>query len=181
MVGWLYHRKEISCPETTADMRLLTNERHDYRLLCPVGYKVEKPSEMVTVLVVSSLLNAEDPRVNILVEDAGGRTADELAQQIAADFEDFPIERGSVVLGGVEAILLDKVPGQDINRQVIVVHDDQLYRLTFMPADGQVGEVCTQMESLYTTVIDSFRRLSAGEHGDGFTQEELRCINSTRC
>jgi len=51
------------------------------------------------------------------------------------------------------------MPGQEISRQVIVVHDSRLFVLTFTPADAGAGEVYTQMESLYTTVIDSFRFL----------------------
>jgi len=94
--GWLTVPLEgDNCPETTADTRLLKNARHGYCLLYPVGYKVEKPSEIETDLVVGSLLNVEAPRVNIRVEDAMGRTADELAKQITADLGAFPIERSN--------------------------------------------------------------------------------------
>jgi len=140
----------------TDDTWLLKDRMHGYSLLYPLGYKVEKPSDIETALVVGSLLNAADPRVDIVVEDAGGRTADDLAKQIAADFEGFPIERGSVVLGGVEAIVLDKLPGQEINRRVLLEHDGLLYQLTFWPADESAGDAYQRMEALYETVVASF-------------------------
>jgi hypothetical protein len=155
--GWLAAAPEgDKCPETTVDTRLLKNKRHGYCLLYPVGYKVEKPNDAETDLVVGSLLNAADPRVNIVVEDAGGRTADDLAKQIAAGFEGFPIERSSIVLGGVEAIVLDKLPGQEINRRVLFEHEGLLYQLTFWPADESAGDVYRRMEVLYDTIVASF-------------------------
>jgi guanyl-specific ribonuclease Sa len=155
--GWLSAPSEgDNCPETTSDTRLLKIKRHGYCLLYPVGYKVEKPSQIETDLVVGSLLNAEAPRVNIRVEDAGGGTADELAKQITVDLGDFPIERSGIVLGNVEAIVLDKLPGQDVNRQVLFEHDGLLYHLTFWPADEKVGDAYTRMEVLYDTIVASF-------------------------
>jgi len=155
--GWLAAAPQgDNCSEATADTRLLKNKRHGYCLLYPIGYKVEKPSDIETELVVGSLLNAEDPRADIKVEDAAGRTADERAKQIAADFTGFPIERSSVVLGGVEAIVLDKLPGQDINRQVLFEHEGLLYHLTFWPADESAGDAYRRMEALYDTIVASF-------------------------
>jgi hypothetical protein len=160
--GWLTVPLEgDNCPETTADTRLLKNTRHGYCLLYPAGYKVEKPSEIETDLVVGSLLNAEDPRVSIRVEDAGGRTADELAKQITDDLGAFPIERSSIVLGNVEAIVLDKLPGQDINRQVLFEHDGLLYQLTFWPADENIGDAYARMEAMYGIILDSFAFIPA--------------------
>jgi hypothetical protein len=155
--GWLAAAPEgDNCPETTADTRLLQNRKHGYCLLYPVGYKVEKPNDAEMALVVGSLLNAEGPRADIVVEDAGGRTADDLAKQIAADFASFPIERSSVVLGDGEAIVLDKLPGQDINRRVLLEHEGLLYQLTFWPADESAGDVYRRMETLYDIIVASF-------------------------
>jgi hypothetical protein len=155
--GWLAAAPEgDNCPETTDDTRLLQNRKHGYCLLYPLGYKVEKPNDAEMALVVGSLLNATDPRVSIQVEDAAGQTADEWAKQIAADFEGFPIERSSVALGGVEAIVLDKLPGQDINRRVLFEHEGLLYELTFSPADESAGDVYGRMETLYDTIVASF-------------------------
>ena len=61
-----------------------------------------------------------------------------------------------VLLGGVEAIVLDKLPGQDINRRVLIEHEGLLYQLTFWPADESVGDAYQRMEALYETVVASF-------------------------
>lgn len=145
-----------ACPDTTADTRLLAQAGHGYCLLYPLAYKVEKPNANQTDLVVGSLLNAQDPRVSIVVEPAGGRTAATAADQVMADFQGFEIERSSVSLGGVEGIVLDRLPGQEMNRRVLLVHAGLLYQLTFSPADESAGDAYTGMEALYDTIITSF-------------------------
>lgn len=72
----------------------------------------------------------------------------------------YSVERSSGLHVGYEpAWVLENMPGQEVSRQVIVVHDGRLYKLTFVPADTRADEIYTQIESLYTTVIDSFRFL----------------------
>ena len=66
-------------------------------------------------------------------------------------------------LGGEAAVMLDQVPGQDVSRQVLAVYGDRLYKLTFVPANEDAGEVYEKMESLYAVVIDSWRFLSRQE------------------
>jgi hypothetical protein len=41
-----------------------------------------------------------------------------------------------------------------------MVHGERLYKLSFVPADKELGEVYTQMENLCSTVINSFHVLS---------------------
>ncbi len=72
----------------------------------------------------------------------------------------YAVERTFGLSVGYEpAWVLENVPGQDIGRQVLVVHDGQLYTFTFVPADPSAGDVYAQMEMLYTTVVNSFRFL----------------------
>jgi hypothetical protein len=152
-----------AAPETgqaATNTRLLKNEEHGYVLLYPEAYTVEHPNPDEIVLVVGSLLNVEQPRLHIEVQEAEGRTAAQVADGLVADVEaampGFNVERTTVTLDGEQAVVLDHMPGQDINRQLFVVHNDRLYRLTFAPADEAVGDTYTQMESLYATVINSF-------------------------
>ncbi len=159
--GWLTVPLEgDSCPESAADTRLLTNTRQGYCLLYPIEYKVEKPNQSETDLVIGGLLNVQDPRVNILVEETSGRTAEAVADEVAADVESafpgFSVERSSITLDGVEAIVLDKLPGQDINRQVFFEYDGLLYQLTFWPADENAGDAYTRMEVLYEMIVNWF-------------------------
>jgi hypothetical protein len=161
--------EEAACPTPTSDMRLLTDAGHGYCLLYPVTHKVEKPNANEIVLVIGGLLNASDPRVHIVAEEAGGRTAAEAAAEIEAAMTGFDIQRSSTELGGTEAIVLDKVPGQELNRHVFFVHDGLLYHLTFSPADENAGKAFTGMEALYNLVVDSFTFIPVADdvaHGE---------------
>jgi len=143
------------CPEVTAGMELLRNEEHGYCLLYPSGYSVERPNPDETVLVVGSLLNVSEPRVYIKLSDAAGRTAVQAADERVADFPGFEIKRSNATIAGQEAVVLDGVPGQDINRQIMIVRNGRLYQLMFVPASEDAGEVYARMEQLYQKVVDS--------------------------
>jgi hypothetical protein len=144
------------CPVATAGTQLLVNEAHGYCLLYPTGYSAEWLNELEVVLVVGSLLNVEQPRAYIEVQEAAGRTAAQEADELVADVKGFAIERFSVMVGGEEAVVLESMPGQDTNRQVVIVHNGRLYKLTFVPAGEDYGDVYRQMEDLYATVIPSW-------------------------
>ncbi len=140
---------------------VLTNKEHGYSLYYPIGYNVQYPNENETVISVGSLLNVEQPRVYIEVREATGHTAAQVADELMTEFTvGFDVKRTSVMIDGEEAVVLDNVPGQDINRLVIVVHDDRLYKLTFVPMGEEYGKVYALMEDLYATIINSFRFLS---------------------
>ena len=126
---------DVACPEATADTYLLRNPQHGYCLLYPAGHKVERPNADEVAIVVGSLLNVTEPRVGITVTPAAGRTAAAYADEIVAGFEGFTIARSETTVAGEPAVVLDDVPGQDINRQVIFTHDDRLFHLFFSPID----------------------------------------------
>ena len=161
------------CPNATTGTQLLTNEQHGYCLLYPTGYDVQHPNEHETVLFVGSLLNVEQPRAYIKVQEAGGRTTAQVADELTAAFAGFDIKRTNVTIGGEAAVVLDNMPGQDTNRQVVIAYDDCLYMLTFVPASEDYGELYTQMETLYTVIINSFnfsvpQSVTLGAGNDGF-------------
>ena len=59
----------------------------------------------------------------------------------------FAIQRSSAEIAGQPAVILDNVPGQDLNRRVLIVHNDRLYDLTFSPLDHP------EIETFYQTII----------------------------
>lgn len=146
------------CPEPAAGEMVLRNDQHGYCLLYPAEYTVERPDDSAVVLVIGSLLNVSDPRLHIELADTEGRTLDQIADQVAADYSipGMEIERSRIMVGGEEAIVLDKLPGQDINRRVLIVHNDRLYNLMFAPASEDAGETYERMEQLYSLVLNSF-------------------------
>lgn len=125
----------MTCPVATDTTHLLRDPRHGFCLLYPVTHKVERPNPQEVALVIGSLLNAGDPRASINVTPAEGRTATDVADEIVAGFEGFEITRSETAVGGETAIVLDGVPGQDIHRRVIFIHDDLLYQLYISPVD----------------------------------------------
>ena len=58
--------------------------------------------------------------------------------------------RRRLTIDGEEAVLLDNLPGQDFNRRVVVMHNNMVYSLMFMPLSPEA-------EPLYQSVLDSLR------------------------
>ena len=153
------------CPEPMDGTQLLMNEGHGYCLLHPTDYNVVyPPMETCLAGVVNSMecqfitfAGADGyPITWINVDEASGRTAGEVADaEIASLGPDFKIERTDLTIDGEPAVLMDGLPGQDIVRKVVVVHNDLLYTLSFMPWDKNAAA----MVNLYTTIVNSLHFL----------------------
>ena len=151
------------CPAATDRLQRLVVPTGRYCLAYPAEYKVEQPSASEIVLVIGGLLDAANPRVHINVTDAaGGVTADTAADRVAAEFKDFKLDRTVRTVAGEPAVVLDRIPGQEINRRVLFVQDGLLYDLMFAPADPAAGDAFKGMEALQGQVLGSFAFLPAG-------------------
>ncbi len=96
----------------------------------------------------------------INVEAANDRTAEQVATKLA--------EENKAILGagytganitvldieGEPAYSVDRLTGQDFNRQVFIVHNQQLYTFYFLP-DNQNAAAYSQMEDMYTMVVNT--------------------------
>jgi hypothetical protein len=149
------------CPAVTDTLQRLVVPEGRYCLGYPSEYKVEKPGAGETELVIGGLLDDTNPRAHIRVADAAGSTAEAAAQKVVENFKDFALDRSTVTVAGEPGILLDKVPGQDINRRVLFVHDGLLYDLMFAPADPG-AEAFAGMRALQDQVLGSFTFLPSG-------------------
>jgi uncharacterized protein YraI len=149
-----------ACAAPSPSTRLFVDEVHGYCLLYPADYTVEQTSPNEVNIVLGSVMNHVDPRVSITAGDASGRTLAQLADQLEADYAPpgMDVERGSITVAGVEAVLLDNLPGQDLNRRVILVHNGRFYSFFFTPL-GDPGPARIQMETFYQQILDSFRFL----------------------
>jgi hypothetical protein len=109
------------------------------------------------MLVKRSMLNAIDPKVIIDVKPTNGTTVEQAADQLVADYSvpGLEVKRVLLEIDHEQAIMLDGLTGEDINRQVVVVHNNHLYHLTIIPMEG-LPEVNTQAEALFTTITQSF-------------------------
>jgi hypothetical protein len=112
---------------------------------------------MQIMLVKRSILNPEDPILFINVEPSDGRTVEQVADQLVADYSvpGLEVKRVPLEIDQEQAIMLDGLTGQDINRHIVVLHNDRLYHMTIMPMEGS-PDVLTQAEALHNTVIQSF-------------------------
>ena len=148
------------CPAATDDTYLLRNPQHGYCLLYPTTHKVERPNADEVNLVVGSLLNTTDPRANIRVMTGDGLAAESFADDIVASFEGFDIGRTEMTVAGQPAVLLDNVPGQDINRQVVFTLDGRLYHIYFSPLDPANT---APLDDFMAVILDSFTPMPVSE------------------
>lgn len=144
------------CEAATDNTQTLTDEALGYCVLIPTGFNIEHPVENEAVIFVGPQMGHGRPQVFITVEEAGGRTVEALADYLTAGAEQFGATRTETTLGGEPALVLDKLPGQDVNRQVVVLHADQLYRLTFVPLNPEDPEMAQEVEELYALIMSSF-------------------------
>jgi hypothetical protein len=142
-----------ACPTPTDDAYLLRNPRHGYCLLYPTTHKVERPNADEVDLVVGSLLNAGDPRANIRVVSGDDVTAGDFADDIVASFEGFDVARSETTVAGQPAVVLDNLPGQDINRQIVFTHEDRLFHIYLSPIDPTSSEA---LDTFAQGILESF-------------------------
>ena len=146
-------------PDPTAETKLLTNAEEGYCLL----YLAEHVADMPGWVVINPNSGPGDMPgeawLNIQLQDAAGRTAAQVADEMIASLgAGFKIARLEVQVDGSPATVLDGLPGLDSNRMVMVVHNDRLYILAFLPWQRDAAEPAP-LENLYTTVMDTFHFL----------------------
>lgn len=150
------------CPEAEEGVVLYTNAEDGFCLLLPEGYEVDDSLTTEhgteTAVYVNSLLDVSHPRLYITVEEANGRSLNDVTEAIQDAFAGFDVMGGSFghMLDGEPAMQFEQLPGQDLNRQVAALHNGRLYTLTFVPDDPEAGEIYSEMQTLYDLVMDSF-------------------------
>jgi hypothetical protein len=151
-----------SCPSPTADTKLLNNEEDGYCLLYP-AYASANPARFIVINPASGPGDVlGESWAGISMEAATGRTAAQAAQaEIGAYDVGSNIERSEVLVDGEQAVVIDGLPGPDPWRKVFIVSNERLYVLTFLPwvPNTDNAERFTQLEHLYTTMMDTLRFL----------------------
>jgi len=101
----------------------------------------------------------------IEISDSYDRTAEVIADQDMTFAAGVDVGRWTLMLGDEQAVVLDGMPGQDLQRRVYVVHEQTLYVLAFMPTRSENKVANDQMEALYNAVTSSWTwsPCSAGE------------------
>ena len=122
----------------------------------PQGY-TQVPYED-TVEIVGPELPGSDLRGLFWLEksDAFDRTAEVIADQDMTAAGIPSVARSFVTLDGEPAVVLDGMPGQDLQRRVYVVRDQTLYVLAFMPTLSENKAAGDQLETLYDAITNSW-------------------------
>jgi len=151
------------CPTATANEHLLVQVEAGYCLLYPALYTATQQVTGSVEIVSGTLMNHIDPRVSVTVEAANGLSVEDAAAQMLVAFS-LPADGPGpqpITVGGVDAIMLDELPGQDLNRRVVLIHNGRLYTLFFAPIGDVETETRKRAEALYDMVINSFHLLGS--------------------
>ena len=90
------------------------------------------------------------------VSDSYDRTAEEIADQDMTYAAGLDVGRWTVKVGGEEALVLDGMPGQELQRRVYLVRQQTLFVLAFWPARSENAAAAEQMEALYAAITSSW-------------------------
>ncbi len=122
----------------------------------PPGYMRLAKSD--TVEIVAPDISGTDTKAIFWLEisDAYDRTAEVIADQDLSTAAGVDVGRSTLTLGGEQAVVLDGMPGQDLQRRVYVVHQQTLYMLGFMPTRSGNQAATDQVEALFAAVTNSW-------------------------
>lgn len=150
------------CPFAGANL-WYTNEPFGYCLVLPSAYSATSvdPDGAEIVFYVDSVQDTAHARLFIKVTDANGRSLEEVTTKREAEIE--KAVPGSDVmwswaslLDGEPANEFRQVPGQELSRQVVTLHNGRIYTLTFLPDGPEADKAYAEMGRLYEMVMDSF-------------------------
>lgn len=141
---------------------LFSSDRLGLCFSYPMGYTQNSYDD--TVEIAAPDLPGTDTKGRFWLEmsDSYNRTAEKIADEdmtYAVAQQGVPLEnlgRWTVTLGGEQAVVLDGMPGQELQRRVYVVRQQTLYVLAFWPARSENKAASDQMEALYTAVTSSW-------------------------
>ncbi|MCL4267032.1 MAG: hypothetical protein KJ069_27885 [Anaerolineae bacterium] len=125
--------------------------------LYPDNYDVFQGEDGSLTLYVRSLLNTEAPLATVRLEALNGRTIQEIIPDYPSDAELATMSLLTINLGGEQAMVLDNLPGQDINRRVIAIHDGRLVDIMVARIGPDYGPVGEQAEALYQMMTTTFQ------------------------
>jgi hypothetical protein len=141
-----------------------TDDALGFSMFLPKDYEVLHPSDSEVMFLAPGEGHPSNDRASatIFVEPANGRTAEQVATAIAEDNKSVmgPGYTGGDItvmeIDGVPAYSVGGLTGQDLNRRLYMVHNDQLYWMMFVP-DTTLAPAYQQMEDLYFMIVNTFR------------------------
>lgn len=164
-----------SCPETGDDSQLIDSPAAGYCFLIPADFERSEHSDDAGFDLgiygpASTPGHRERGFVNVteattLTLEAGVQA---VIDEVLASLPGFTPTQSTLTLGGVPAIQLDNLPGQDINRKIYALYAGNLYELTFVPIEESRPDAYAEMEQLYDMVVESFHFMPAHDTASSY-------------
>ncbi|MGB8251908.1 MAG: hypothetical protein WCF08_01725, partial [Anaerolineaceae bacterium] len=115
---------QTSAPDT---LELLGSDRLGLCFSYPKGF-TQIPYNDTVEIVAPDLPNSDQKGLFWLeISDSYDRTVEEIADQEMTYAAGLRFDRWTVTLGGEPAVVLDGMPGQDLQRRMYAVHQQTLY------------------------------------------------------
>jgi hypothetical protein len=161
--GWMQIKGGFSGARI-GGIQAYTDDALGFSVFLPKDAEVSKQSDSEVMFLAPGEGHPSDDRAAafINVEPADGRTAEQVATAIAEDNKSVmgPGYTGGDItvmeIDGEAAYSVGGLTGQDINRRVYMVHNDQLYWMMFVPDNSQ-APAYQQMEDLYAMIVNTFQ------------------------
>jgi len=141
------------CPAASDSAQQYIDARRGFCLLLPATYSAFGVNPNEVAFAKGSLLNVTEPRLSISIVGAGARTLDQVVADILASLPAYDFKPSTVDIAGQTASVLDNLPGQDLMRRVLFIHNGRLYDMTFSPADH------AEMAIFYNAIVANFQLL----------------------
>lgn len=146
-----------NCPAAVPGAHQLIDAAQGICFLYPDNYDVFQGEDGSLTLYVRSLLNTEAPLAVVRLEALNGRAIQEIIPDYPSDAELATMSFLTIELGGEQATVLDNLPGQDVNRRVIALHDGRLVDMMVARIGEEYGAVGEQAEALYQMMTETFQ------------------------
>jgi hypothetical protein len=146
-----------NCAEAAPGAHQLIYAAQGICFLYPDNYDVFQGEDGSLTLYVRSLLNTEAPLAAVRLEALNGRTIQEIVPDYPSDADLATMSFLTIDLGGEQAMVLDNLPGQDINRRVIAIHNGRVVDIMVARIGEEYGEVGQQAEALYQMITGTFQ------------------------
>lgn len=119
------------CPAPAETYR---NEAMGFSLAVPVGYRVFKPAfagEDEYKLFVVNVAERIAPFQATWLNRATPAQLETLIEEEMRRRDDVPLQRIPITVGGIEGIMLSRIPGEIANAPIFLVSADRVYRLLY--------------------------------------------------
>ena len=142
-------------PEISEETKILVEENQKYAVSYPANFDVEYYGTHGVAIMRGTRENFKGARADINILPSGSMTTQAAALEYLSMYSNDELTTTTITLDNEEAIVIDGVPGKEVTRTVLIIHNDQLYKFNFVPANPD-DSAFVEMEALYKVIIESF-------------------------